>query len=163
MREERSSWLLQLVVWRRRVDEKANRYPIRKVDHSAKLQLANHLMPSLFSQHRSTVFPPSDFLGTIRSFHYVITMWPYSTSTSRALDLPVKPKIHINLDDFANSDKVFEATLTSDIWSMVEWLSITPKCTTRPSFSAISNSSIQACFLSSSTCCWCRTCSRSCS
>ena len=56
-------------------------------------------------------------------------MWPYSTSTSRALDLPVKPKIHINLDDFANSDKVFEATLTSDIWSMVEWLSITTDST----------------------------------
>lgn len=37
---------------------------------------------------------------------------------------PTKLKTHINLDDFAKSDKVFEATLTSDIWAMVEWLSI---------------------------------------
>ena len=51
-------------------------------------------------------------------------MWPYSNSSSRALGLPAIPKIHINLDDFAKSEKVFEATLTSDIWAMVEWLSV---------------------------------------
>lgn len=73
MREGTFSWFLHLVVWRRRVDEKANRYPILKVDHSAQLQAANHLLPALFSQHSSTVFPLSGFLGTIRSFHYVVS------------------------------------------------------------------------------------------
>lgn len=50
-------------------------------------------------------------------------MWPYSDSSSRVLGVPVTPKIHIKLDDFAKSDKVLEATLTRDIWAMVEWLS----------------------------------------
>lgn len=50
-------------------------------------------------------------------------MWPYSDSSSRVLGVPVTPKIHIKLDDFAKSDKVLEATLTTDIWAMVEWLS----------------------------------------
>jgi hypothetical protein len=56
-------------------------------------------------------------------------MWPYSTSSSRVMGVPTKLKLHINLDDFAKSDKVFEATLTSDIWAMVEWLGVTTDST----------------------------------
>lgn len=39
------------------------------------------------------------------------------------IGIPATPKIHIKLDDFATSDKVLEATLTPDIWEMIEWLS----------------------------------------
>jgi hypothetical protein len=56
-------------------------------------------------------------------------MWPYSTNSSRVMGVRANPKIHINLDDFAKGDKVLEATLTSDIWAMVEWLSVTTDST----------------------------------
>jgi hypothetical protein len=56
-------------------------------------------------------------------------MWPYSTCSSRVIGVPANPKIHINLDDFAKGDKVLEATLTSDIWSMVDWLGVTTDST----------------------------------
>jgi primosomal protein N' len=59
----------------------------------------------------------SDF--TIRN------MWPYSSSTSRMVEVPTKPKIHIDLDSFSVNDKALDVTLTPDIWSMVEWLSAT--------------------------------------
>lgn len=52
-------------------------------------------------------------------------MWPYSTSSSRVIGTPTKPKIHIDLDSFANNDKTIDATLTPDIWAMIEWLSAT--------------------------------------
>jgi len=52
-------------------------------------------------------------------------MWPYSTSSSRVIGIPTKPKIHIDLDSFANNDKTLDATLTPDIWAMIEWLSAT--------------------------------------
>ncbi|MFM6965833.1 MAG: hypothetical protein ACKOWD_01420 [Rhodoferax sp.] len=50
-------------------------------------------------------------------------MWPYSSRSSLVIGIPDTPKIHINLEDFAKNDKVLEATLTADIWAMVEWLS----------------------------------------
>ena len=50
-------------------------------------------------------------------------MWPYSTSSSRVLGIPVAPKIHINLADFAKSDTTLDTTLSDDIWKMIEWLS----------------------------------------
>lgn len=52
-------------------------------------------------------------------------MWPYSTSSSRVIGTPEKPKIHIDLDSFANNEKTLDATLTPDIWAMIEWLSAT--------------------------------------
>lgn len=51
-------------------------------------------------------------------------MWPYSDSSSRVLGVPVTPRIHINLDDFANSDTSLDATLSDDILKMIEWLSV---------------------------------------
>lgn len=56
-------------------------------------------------------------------------MWPFSNSTSRSIQAPIKPKIHIDLASFAESDKALDVTLTPDIWSMVEWLSITSDST----------------------------------
>ena len=50
-------------------------------------------------------------------------MWPFSTSSSRVLDIPDTPKIHVQLEGFAKSDKVLDVTLTPDIWQMIEWLS----------------------------------------
>ena len=56
-------------------------------------------------------------------------MWPFSDSGSRVVGVPEKPKIHVDLDNFAASDKVLDVTLTPDIWSMVEWLSATTDST----------------------------------
>lgn len=56
-------------------------------------------------------------------------MWPYSSSTSRVVEVPTKPKIHIDLDSFSVNDKALDVTLTPDIWSMVEWLSATKDST----------------------------------
>jgi macrodomain Ter protein organizer (MatP/YcbG family) len=52
-------------------------------------------------------------------------MWPYSSSTSRVVEVPAKPKIYLDLDSFSVNDKALDVTLTPDIWSMVEWLSAT--------------------------------------
>lgn len=52
-------------------------------------------------------------------------MWPYSDSSSPVIGVPATPKIHIQLEDFAKSDKVLDVTLTDDIWKMIEWLSST--------------------------------------
>ena len=56
-------------------------------------------------------------------------MWPFSSSSSRVTDVPTQPKIHIDLESFATNEKTLDATLTSDIWAMVEWLSATTNTT----------------------------------
>ena len=56
-------------------------------------------------------------------------MWPFSTSSSRVLSIPETPKIHVQLDGFAKSDKVLDVSLTSDIWQMIEWVSASTDAT----------------------------------
>lgn len=51
-------------------------------------------------------------------------MWPFSDSGSHVIGVPNKPKIHVDLTSFAESDKALDVSLTADIWSMVEWLSV---------------------------------------
>lgn len=56
-------------------------------------------------------------------------MWPYSNSSSRVRGTPTKPEIQVDLDSFGVSDKALDVSLSPEIWSMVEWLSVTTDST----------------------------------